>query len=364
LAFSPFLPRLVYQLDHIAMARAFDLGSLPPELIYDIVEHLDQSSLSSLARSSIFLHALTSDLLYTRDAARYKSTGLVRCIRSGATKSVSKFIAAGVDVNATINIYPDMEDFAGDTTLLAIAVARNQIDVVRLLLSHGADVCARIDAVLCYSVLAHPWADANPVTPLSLAITHRQADVATELVNHMLHPDAVVSTIRGIEYTALEQAALCLCPSIVHRLLERGADPDQRSRTGATILYKVMANYDVHRWADGLPDGGQLIGMTVVALLMYGANPALRPYPPVLPDTATSEQSKIGASLFLLGIDSPYPQIRQHFAELLHRRVCERSVCRERMYDYGVPGADIPGHCAISRSQLTPEELRFAETVE
>lgn len=346
------------------MARITDLGSLPAELIYEILEFLDQSSLSSLARSSRFLHTFSSDLLYTRDAAEYKSIGLVRCIRTGATESVAKFIAAGVDINATINISPDMQEFAGDTTLLAVATVRNQIDIVRVLLSHGADVCAKIDSALCYSVLAHPWADACPVTPLSLAITQGHVGVAAELVDHMAKPNAIVSIIRGIEYTALEQAALCLCHSVVRRLLERGADPDQRTRSGATILYKVMANYEVHRWADGLPDGGQLIARTVMTLLLYGANPALRPYPPPLPAAHPDLTSKIGASLFLLGIDSPYPQIRQHFAELLHRRVCERSACREHMYDYGVPGGDIFGHCTVSRSQLTPEELRLAETLE
>jgi hypothetical protein len=345
------------------MTRTIDLGSLPAELIYEILESLDQSSLSSLAQSSRFLHTFTSNLLYTRDAAEHKSIGLVRCIRTGATESVAKFIAAGVDVNATINISPDMQEFSGDTTLLAIAVVRNQIDIVRLLLSHGADVCAKIDVALCYSVLAHPWADACPVTPLSLAITQGHLGVAAELVDHMAKPDAVVSTIRGIEYTALEQAALCLCPSVVRRLLEWGADPDQRTRSGATILYRVMAKYEVHQWADGLPGGGQLIARTVMTLLLYGANPALRPYPPPLPATRPDPTSKIGASLFLLGIDSPYPQIRQHFAELLHRRVCERSACRQHRYDYGVPGEDISGHCAVSRSHLTPEELRLAETV-
>jgi len=345
------------------MTRTTDLGTLPAELIYEILESLDQSSLSSLAQSTTFLHTFTSDLLYTRDAAEHKSIGLVHCIRTGAIESVAKFIAAGVDVNATINISPDMQEFAGDTTLLAIAAVRNQIDIVRLLLSHGADVCAEIETALCYSVLAHPWADACPVTSLSLAITQGHLGVAAELVNHMAKPNAIVSTIRGIEYTALEQASLCLSPSVVRRLLERGADPDQRTRSGATILYKVMANYEVHRWADGLPGGGQLIARTVMTLLLYGANPALRPYPPLLPAARPDPASKLGTSLFLLGIDSPYPQIRQHFAELLHRRVCGRSACRGHMYDYGVPAEDISGHCTVSRSQLTPEELRLAETL-
>ncbi|KAK3291167.1 ankyrin repeat-containing domain protein [Chaetomium fimeti] len=355
--------KVAYGPDHTTMARTANLGSIPPELIYEIVEFLGQRSLSSVSQCSRFFHSFTSHLLYRRDATEHKSTGLVRCIRSGATESVAKFIAAGMDVNATtINISPDMEDFSGNTTVLATAVVRNQIEIVRLLLSHGADVCARIDATLCYSVSAHPWANASPITPLSLTITEGHTDIAVALVDHMANADAIISTVSGVGYTALEQAALCLRPTIVRRLLERGADPDQRTLGGATILHRVMANSDVQRWADGICDGDQLMVSTVMALLTGGANPALRPCPPVQPGNH-AEECSLELSVYNLGIKSRYGEIRQHFAELVHRRLCEKSACRAHRYDYGLSGEDIPGHCAVSPDDMTSEELRLAESL-
>jgi ankyrin repeat protein len=349
-----------------------DLSSLPPEMVLQIVDCLDQNGLCSFLRAAKFLHTLAWDILYKRDVAENKSRGAVHCIRSGAIDSLARFIAAGLDVNAPIDIFPDIQDYSGKTSLLTTAVVRNQIEIVRLLLSHGANICAINEGTLCYSVLSYDWDHTWPSTPLSMAITDGRTDIAITLIDHMANPDVIVATTRDVEYTALEQAALCLRSEIACRLLERGADPNRRSRKGATILYRIMANFDVRQWASQLPNGDEAITRTIITLLRYGADPALRPRCPVHQrggprhwghECSHREECKVGLSLFNLGIKSPYKGVRQHFAELVHRQLCDKPSCKEQMYTYGMTGESIPGHCEVSPDELTVEELRLAENL-
>ena len=127
-------------------------------------------------------------VLYKRELARTDPVGFIRCIRLGSLTVVSKFITAGADVNARVEVR-DCEDFAGHIFPLATAVVRNRKEIVDLLLQQGADVCVKIDAFLCSTVLAdriHPWAGVLLNTPLTVAVAMGHDDIAVALVSTQL----------------------------------------------------------------------------------------------------------------------------------------------------------------------------------
>ena len=73
---------------------------------------------------------------------------------------------------------------AGFSYPLATAVVRNQKQIVGLLLQQGADVNAKIEGFLCYTVLTgriHPWPGVLWHTPLTVAAALGHIDIAAEL---------------------------------------------------------------------------------------------------------------------------------------------------------------------------------------
>lgn len=170
------------------MPRTF--ASLPPEIIMQIGGSADQGSLCSLLRTARFLYFLLWPVLYGNEIVGGNPVGLIRCIRLGSVTGVSKFIAAGADVNAKIET-GDCQDFSGPTYPLATAVVRNQREIVDLLLQQGADVSAKIDGFLCYTVLAdciRPWAGVLSNTPLTVAVAMRHDHIAGELARRLAEP--------------------------------------------------------------------------------------------------------------------------------------------------------------------------------
>ncbi len=160
-----------------------DLASLPPELLLHIAELVDQDGLCSLLQVAKVYYFSLWPVLYKREVAQTHPVGFIRCIRLGSATAVSKFIAAGADVNARIET-GDLEDFTGYAYPLATAVVRDQKEIVGLLLQQGADVNAKIEGFLCYTVLAgriHPWPGVLWNTPLTLAAALGNIDIAAEL---------------------------------------------------------------------------------------------------------------------------------------------------------------------------------------
>jgi ankyrin repeat protein len=211
------------------------LASLPPELVLEIAECelLDQRSLYSLIQASKGLYVLLWPVLYRQAITQNNSVAFIRCIRTGSVTGVSKFIRAGVDVNAKVDMFPDIEDFRGRATPLATAVVRGHKEIVNLLLHQGADVEAKIEGFLCHTILAdhrHPYAGALSHTAFSAALALGYNDIAIRLIQEMADLDSVVCTVLGIDYTALEQAIVCRRPEVVRLLLESGAE---LKRTGA-----------------------------------------------------------------------------------------------------------------------------------
>jgi ankyrin repeat protein len=334
----------------MATVKPRDLGSLPPEMVLRIAGFLDQPSLCSLVRAARFLHVLLWEVLYRRDV-QHNSAGLIRCIRAGAITAVTKFLAVGADINAKVDMSPDIEDFIGCTFPLATAVVRSQKEIIRLLLDRGADVGAWIEGDLCYSVLDHTWAAAHPNTALSVAIALGHTDIAVDLVQKLPDPNAIVSTLYKTDYSALEQAALCLNPDVVRELLRRGADPNRSAQRGnLPILHALLGNHNLPYWVSKMPDGERLITETVMALLEYGADPFVKSHCPghiVDWDDDEAEVCKCGLTACAMGSMSSYPRLRRHFGDLLHRQRCHKLTCRASRHDYGTVREDIPGHCTV-----------------
>jgi ankyrin repeat protein len=331
-----------------------DFASLPTELLLQIAESADERSLCSLIRTVKSLHFLLWPVLYRRELSRRHPVGLIRCIRRGSATAVSKFIAAGADINAKIET-GDCEDFTGYTYPLATAVVRDQKEIVDLLLQHGADVNARIDGFLCYAVLAdrvHPWAGVLSNTPLTVAVAMGHIDIAVELARKLADPDPVVSIMLMTDYTALEQAAKCLRPTVVRQLLERGANPNKRRpRNEVTLLHALLQDPDLDRYIGTMEDGQALFAEIVKTLLEYGADPFIkRVCQEHADDLAGSKKCKLGCNLTAcsIGADSPYPQVKQHFRALGHRQLCQTLACRGSRHRYAAMAEDIPGHCHVA----------------
>ncbi|KAK4153499.1 ankyrin repeat-containing domain protein [Chaetomidium leptoderma] len=339
------------------MAR--DLESLPPELILQIAEceNLDLSSLSFLIRTNKCLHFLLWWALYRRELSKRNPAGLIRCIRAGSITAVSKFIAAGVDLNAKIDMSPDLEDFTGFTFPLATAVVRGQKEIVDLLLDNGARVDTKIDGFLCYTVLDHTWARAIPNTPLSVAVVMGHVDIAILLVRRMVNPDSVVCTLSGSEYTALEQAALCLCLEVVVQLLVRGANPNkQRRGENSAILHALLEDKSLRDWVDGMRHGQQIFMDTILMLLQYGADPFIKRRCGSHSGDSGSEDCRCSLSASSMGIRSPYERVRLHFKDLAHRQRCENPACRDIRHKYGIGRDGIPEQCELYPDTPTSKE--------
>jgi hypothetical protein len=330
------------------------LGSLPPEILLHIAESAEQGSLCSFTRAAKYLYFLLWPVLYRKEIGRDNPVGFIRCIRTGSVTAVSKFIAAGADVNVRVNMGSDLEEFTGYTYPLATAAVRRQKEIVELLLQNGADVLAKIEGLLSWTVLAdghHPWAGVLPNTPLSVAVTLGHNDIAIDFVRKLANPDSIVTPGAYTEYTALTQAALCLRPKVVRLLLERGANLNkQRPRPHGLILHHLLDDYSLRRYISCMEDGEDLYMQVILLLLQYGADPFVKRICSHLTTVQIDgAECRNGCNLEAcsIGVLSPYPRVRQHFKALQHRQKCKKLACQGSRYQYALGSEDIPGHCQV-----------------
>lgn len=298
------------------------LASLPPEMILHIAGFLDQGSLCSVLRVARFLHFLLWPVLYKRELAKPSPVGFIRCIRAGSVTALSKFIEVGADVNQRVDMGLDLEDFKGYTYPLATAAVRGQAQIVDVLLQNGADAEAKIDGCLCYAVLAYGlprWASVVPNTPLSAAVAMGHDEIAIALARRV-KPGSMTWVGGRVERTALEQAALCLRPSVVRQLLERGANPNKQwfgDQVG--ILHMLLEHHDMHDYADCTPGEERLLMEVIMLLLQYGADPFMERLCSHDPSQRVRPlECRLACSLTAcrIGSTSPYPRVRQLFRDL------------------------------------------------
>ncbi|EGR47799.1 uncharacterized protein TRIREDRAFT_63653, partial [Trichoderma reesei QM6a] len=108
------------------------LDAIPPELLTTIADfsstHRDTNA---LARCSSRLHAILNPLLYRQNAKSSHSDALAWAARTGNMATANKALAYGADPNASKR---------GEFGALRWAVAQGHLDIVRLLLEHGASL--------------------------------------------------------------------------------------------------------------------------------------------------------------------------------------------------------------------------------
>ena len=147
---------------------------------------------------------------------------LLAAAESGNADVVRTLLSRGADVNA--------KDSDGDTALL-IAIKRfGNADVVRVLLDKGADINRE---------------DRNHRTPLWLAVSRNKADVVRALLDKGVNINAT-----SVDYeTPLMTAAFFGNEDVVRVLLEKNADVNARDDKGETALIKavIMSNTGVVR---------------------------------------------------------------------------------------------------------------------
>jgi ankyrin repeat protein len=216
---------------------------------------------------------------------------IMTAARTGNVETVKSLLAHGADVNAK-------EDPRGQTALMW-AVAEKHPEVARMLIDHGADVHAR---------------SMGGFTPLLFAA--RQGDM--ESARMLLEAGANVNEAAPEEGSALVVAIHSGHEALALFLLEKGADPNAADAYGVTALHyavlKGLARVSGVRPISGAdyvyrPNMPEL----VKALLAHGANPNARvaKFPP-MPNTRQFkliDLTPVGATPFLLAAASYDPVI-------------------------------------------------------
>lgn len=221
---------------------------------------------------------------------------LIAAVKGGDAARVETLLAAGAS--------PDARDEKG-ITVLALAAARGNVDLVKILMRHGADVHAKDQSAAASPVVWHTAAqgadetlrlllqagagvnetDAKGVTPLmgaaffgnpwtlpvliaakpDLEARSLKGETALmlaaqgghyEAARHLLDAGAKVNALADQKATALIFAAEYGFDDVVGLLIERGADPAAKSTPGLTALDLAKQN---HRTTtiDLLENGGR-----------------------------------------------------------------------------------------------------------
>jgi ankyrin repeat protein len=243
-------------------------NTIAPELLFAIAEYLPLDALQALIRCNRFLYHLLLQSLYKRAIAavpalrcktmcyaRFGMCGMSKgCPWMGDARQVALSLAAGLDVNRIVDCI--------DCTRLHIAARRlakvqycnirhhSELEVLRLLLEHGADVHAKTR---------------SGETPLHLLSRHTLADKtwngkledACDPFKLLLRYGADVNAVNKEGRSPLHFAAMVSNHRVAALLLEHGADVDKASVYGDRPLMAAV-------WAEN-PD-------MVALLLEHGAD--------------------------------------------------------------------------------------------
>jgi ankyrin repeat protein len=140
---------------------------------------------------------------------------------------------------SSLNIDINMISITYDDTLLHMAIKKNNIEIVKLLLEKGADPNIKNRA---------------EQTPLEIAIFNYNI----EIVKLLLEKGADPNIKNRAKQTSLEIAILINNIEIVKLLLEKGADPNIKNRDGQTLLeiaqykdYDIIVNLLLEKGARG-----------------------------------------------------------------------------------------------------------------
>ena len=156
-------------------------------------------------------------------------TPLYMASSRGYANVVRSLIDRGADLNAICKYY-DEHDNSWEWTPLHVAIHKQRQDIVVLLLERGADTETR---------------SSRDETALYMASSSRYADIVRQLVSHGADPNAECKAFDvdhdDVKWTPLHVAIYEGAPPIVRTLLEHGADPNAQDNLGATALH--LASY-------------------------------------------------------------------------------------------------------------------------
>jgi ankyrin repeat protein len=171
---------------------------------------------------------------------------LIAAIRAGDTARTKKLLQDGAKATA-------FESKRRDASVLCIAAACGNLEIVKLLLTHGADKQAG-DPLSCAVVSGQPavvrellaqGAKLSRGTQTMSLLSHAAESSNVEIIEMLLAANADVNVPSdGIGYPPITLAAGKKCFDCVKRLAEKGAIIDRRDKLGCTALFYAACNDD------------------------------------------------------------------------------------------------------------------------
>lgn len=203
-------------------------------------------------------------------------TALMVVARAGGLEAAKLLIEAGADVNI-------QERLRGQTALMWASI-HHRAEMIRLLLSHGADPETRaFPTYFKRYVTSEPRAQYRPHGGMSAALFAGRegcAECMQALLDGGANPDigdykAVTPLIIALDNLHFDTAKV---------LVEAGADPDKWDRWGRSPLYMAI---DMNRVPEGgrpdRPSADATTGLDIASMLLEAgadANPQLKLFPP------------------------------------------------------------------------------------
>ncbi|KAJ1323241.1 ankyrin repeat domain-containing protein 50 [Microdochium nivale] len=206
------------------------LTRLPPELAVFITRFLDIRDALAFAATCRHHHALLTDLVYTRQLRyeRWTSYPMRWAVYNDVLTTADRCLRLGADAEEQLGV-PELHEDSGQLheTALTAAILRDCLDMVQLLLGHGADPCS--------------WLGQN--SPFSLAVSQCNLKILNMILSSMPSPASARRMVNGRitrdGRTALHCAAIAGHDTMVQLLIDHGARLDARTGCGDTSLFEA-----------------------------------------------------------------------------------------------------------------------------